>query len=174
MDKTDRPAHMLEIPDSLGRDIDKGLTPPIEAFMSDDALSQAEAMTRAASEPVHAEDMVPISRAEAGMRTTMSHGDSLLRAPATRRVIPAPYQRDRIAISHHGCAWTSCRADEVDLGNIVPDIGKVVSTEITTRRGTISGVQGVALGMDVRLRGAGGLEKLFDAAATVRVFRETE
>ena len=70
----EKPAHILEIPDSLGRDVDayrEGRlkdAPPVDAFLSDTALQQAWDATRAS--PVHAEDLVPITGAEAARRTT--------------------------------------------------------------------------------------------------------
>ena len=94
---------MLSIPDSLGRDLDKAAAgkipaPPIEAFMSDAALEQVARNTAASGAPVHAEDLRPISAAEAAARTTFD-GERLPSLPATRRVIPPPFRRDRSPVA---------------------------------------------------------------------------
>lgn len=166
---------MLEISPALDRDLEKAAAgkipaPPIEAFMSDDALQQAENATRAAAEPVHAEDLRPISRAEAATRTTFD-GEHLPGLPATRRVIPPPFRRDRIAVDHHGKTWQSIPADEVSAGDMTELVGKVVLVQSVLRRDTISGYRDVAVGTDIILTGAGGVTVAVDAAARVRVFR---
>ena len=131
----DKPAHVIEIPDSLGRDVDayregRGEAPPIEAFMSDESLEQVQRQTAAA--PVHAEDLVPISQAEAADRTTI-RGDTLPRMPVTRPVIPAPFRRPSISISHHGRTWQPCRAGDVQVGDTVPGVGLVTGRQIVTQ-----------------------------------------
>lgn len=173
----EKPAHILEIPDSLGRDIDKARADPsrpaipIESFMSDQALETAEALTRRA-EPVHAEDLTPISHADARQRTTFD-GEHMIRAPATRRVIPAPFRRQSIDLIVPGekkPEWVSIRADQVLEGDIVVDIGKVVASDTAVRRMKVAGVEDVAVGTDVTLTGAGGVIRTFDAAHKVRAF----
>jgi hypothetical protein len=175
MGDKDRPGGMLEISPALDRDLDKAAAgkippPPIEAFMSDAALVQAERDTRAASEPVHAEDLRPISRAEAARRTTFD-GEHLPGLPATRRVIPPPFRRDRIDVDHHGKTWRSIPADEVSSGDMTELVGKVTGIVSVLRRETIAGRAGVAVGTDIILTGAGGVTATVDVAAPVRVFR---
>lgn len=178
---------MLEIPDSLGRDLDKAAAgkiapPPIEAFMSDAALEQAEKNTRAATGPVHAEDLTPVSHAEAAARSTFD-GRSLPRV-SRRRVIPAPYRRDRIAVDHHGKTWQPVRADQVRPGDIVPDIGLVADAREDVIYTTLADVapaaavldpsrarERVASGTRVTVTGAGGVVKTFRPGEAVRVFR---
>jgi hypothetical protein len=173
----EKPAHVLEIPESLGRDIDKARADPsrpaipVEAFLSDAALETAEKMTRA--EPVHAEDLTPISPAAAAARTRFD-GDSLPRAPQTRRVIPAPFRRPVINLTLPWEAkrqWGSCPAEDVEEGDTVVDIGLVVSTEYKMRRATVAGVKNVAIGFDVVLTGKGGISRTFAAQDMVRAFR---
>lgn len=166
---------MLTIPDSLGRDIDKAAAgkipaPPIEAFMSDAALEQAARNTAAAAAPVHAEDLRPISSAEAAARTTFG-GERLPPIPATRRVIPPPFRRDRIAVDHHGKTWQPVPADQVVPGDMTELVGKVTGVMSVLRRETVAGVPGVAVGTDIILTGAGGVTATVDAASQVRVFR---
>lgn len=166
---------MLEISPALDRDLEKAAAgkippPPMEAFMSDAALQQAEDATRAASQPVHAEDLRPISRAEAASRTTFA-GEHLPGLPATRRVIPPPFRRDRIAVDHHGKTWQSIPADEVTSGDMTELVGKVTGVQSVLRRETVAGHEDVAVGTDIILTGAGGVTAVVDAAARVRVFR---
>ena len=171
----DRPAHILEIPDSLGRDVDRAKagtlksTLPAEAFLSDGALEQIEQAQRP-DPTVRQGDLVPITAAEAATRTTFD-GESLPRLPQLRRVIPEPFRRDRIDISHHGKAWQECRADEVCEGDIVPEVGRVKSVDHHIRYETVAGIPDVATGMTVVLTGAGGTELPLQPGVTVRVFR---
>lgn len=184
----DKPGHVLEIPDSLGRDVDKAregkiAPPPIEAFMSPAALEQAE--KAASTAPVHAEDLRPISHAEAARRTTFD-GEHMPGVPATRRVIPAPFRRDRIAIDHHGKTWQTVRADQVREGDIVPDLGLVTTADemvlYLPRRDFLAPEQyqhltedeldePVAHGTGIRLLGAGASVLMLRPDAQVRVFR---
>jgi len=177
---SDKPAHIIEIPDSLGRDVDAYRAgklkdaPAVEAFMSDAALAQVEAQTAAASAPVYAEDLVPISKAEAARRTTFD-GEHLPNAPATRRVIPAPFQRPRISIDHHGRSWTTCDAADVKEGDVVVDIGRIAcDAETVIRYETVAGIPDVAVGMKVILTGVSGNRVPFEPGTRVRAFRLAE
>lgn len=136
--------------------------------MSDAAVEQAEAASKAAA--VHAGDLVPITRAEAARRVTFD-GEHLPALPATRRVLPAPFRRQRIAVEHHGRAWTGCRADQLAPGDIVPGIGRLISAVRATRYAEVAGVPGVATGVSIYIRGAGGVEQVLDPAEQVRAFR---
>jgi hypothetical protein len=177
----DRPAHILEIPESLGRDVDafyagKRPAPPVEAFMSDAALQQVEQQTRAASAPVHAEDLVPISKAEAAARTTFD-GEHLPRVPATRRVIPAPFRRPRFDLDRHGRDWTTCRADDVAPGDMVAVDGtsfRVAAVEPVLRYEVVAGIPDVAVGMKVIITGIAGNQLVFEPGSNVRAFRLAE
>jgi hypothetical protein len=174
----DKAAHIIEIPDSLGRDVDRaregrGPTPPMEAFMSDASLEQVERQTAAADIPVHAEDLVPISAAEAQQRTTFD-GQSLPSMPATRRVIPPPFRRPSVNITRHGRSWQPCRAEQVEVGDTVPEVGRVTGRQIVTRYETVAGVPDVAIGMKVILTGAGGIEQAFDLQTPLRAHRKAE
>jgi hypothetical protein len=173
----DRPSEIIEIPDSLGRDVDKARAGklkhdlPVEAFMSGQAIEQVERQTAAAAAPVHAEDLKPISRAEADRRTTFD-GEHLPRGiPSTRRVIPAPFRRPSINIDHHGKTWQLCRAELVEPGDTVPDVGVVASAEQVTRYETVAGVPDVAVGMKVILTGKGGVVRSFGLGEQVRAHR---
>lgn len=175
----DKPAHILEIPDSLGRDVDafyegKRPAPDISAFMSDEALAQVDAQTAAASAPVYAEDLVPISKAEAARRTTFD-GETLPSMPATRRVIPEPFRRPRINLDRHGREWTTCRAEDVKAGDMVVDVGRVgADAEVFTRYETVAGVPDVAVGVKVKLTGISGNQVVLDHGTRVRAFRLAE
>lgn len=177
----DRPGHILEIPDSLGRDVDryregKGAAPPVEAFMSDAALEQVDRQTRAAAEPVHAEDLVPITKAEAAARTTFD-GEHLPKVPSTRRVIPAPFRRLRFDLDRHGRSWASCRADAVAPGDMVAVEGtafRVAAVETVIRYETVAGIPDVATGMKVIITGIAGNQAEFEPGSNVRAFRQAE
>jgi hypothetical protein len=176
-DKDSRPGGMLELSPGLTRDLDRAAAgkipaPPIEAFMSDAALTEAERQTSAASAPVHAEDLRPISRAEAATRTTFD-GQVLPRMPARRRVIPAPFRRPSARGGGHGKTWQSARADQVNAGDMTELVGKVAEVVSGLRRETIAGRENVATGTDIILTGAGGVTATVDAASQVRVFRRS-
>lgn len=173
----DKPAHIIEIPDSLGRDVDKARegklkgTLPVEAFMSEGALEEVAASTAQAT--VHAEDLQPITKAEAAARTTFD-GEHLPRAPRTMRVLPPPFKRPRFDLDRHGRAWQTCRADEVAEGDVVPDIGRIAATRTDIRYETVAGIPDVATGMKVILTGIDGNAVAFDPGQPVRAFRLAE
>lgn len=167
---------MIEISESLGRQVDKfkagtGPAPPMEAFMSDESLAQVEKQTAAAA-PVHAEDLTPISREQAASRTMLTRGGPLPSMPTHRRVIPEPFRRPSIHVTHHGRTWQPCRADAVDVGDTVPDVGVVTEREIIRRTETVAGVPGVLTGMKIKLTGAGGVERVFDLDTPLRAHRK--
>jgi hypothetical protein len=145
----DKPGHILDIPDSLGRDVDKaragklkgGL--PVEAFMSDAALEQVARQNKAA-EPVHAEALTPITPAEAARRTTFD-GEHLPDVPQVRRVIPAPFRRPRVNGGGHGKSWQYVSPREVVIGDLVPDVG-LVSEE--PQEQTVYATRGAILGLE--------------------------
>lgn len=174
---TDRPAHILEIPDSLGRDVDKAREGrlkgelPVEAFMSEAALNEAAANTAQAT--VHQGDLVPISKAEANRRTTFD-GEHLPKVPRTMRVLPEPFRRPRFDLDRHGRTWQSCPVGEVQPGDVVPDVGRVASVEDDIRYETVAGIPDVATGMKVVLVGIDGSRTAFDPAQQVRAFRLAE
>jgi hypothetical protein len=175
----EKPAHVITIPDSLGRDVDKAregkiAPPPMEAFMSDAALEQVEQQTAAAAAPLHAEDLVPITRQEGARRTTFD-GETLPNLPATRRVLPPPFRRPQISIDHHGREWASCPVEAVKAGDMVIDVGRVAcDPEEEVQRDTVAGVSGVAIGMKVILTGISGNRLAYEPGSSVRAFRLAE
>jgi hypothetical protein len=180
----DKPGHIIEIPDSLGRDVDafyagKRPAPPVEAFMSDAALEQVAEQTAAAAAPVYAEDLVPISKAEAARRTTFD-GETLPKVPATRRVVPAPFRRPQVSLVSvegptHGRGWTTCPVDKITEGDMVVDVGRVArDAETVIRYETVAGIPDVAVGMKVVLTGISGNRVPFEPGTRVRAFRLAE
>ena len=101
--------------------------------MSDAALTEAERATAAPRAPVHAEDLRPISRAEAARRTTFD-GQHLPSMPARRRVIPAPFRRPSARGGGHGKTWQSVPAEQVAAGDMTELVGKVASAGDPTVR----------------------------------------
>jgi hypothetical protein len=185
----------LPISDAMGRDIDSGKAAgrDIADFLPDYVAQ--EIWDQSNPGPVHAETLVPISKAEATRRTTFG-GDSMPRFPATRRVIPAPYRRDRVTGGTHGKSWTTVSAAQVKEGDIITDLGLVVHTGergvYATREHVSEGVarshpllggpEGqmprgydpenlVAIETVVAVTGAGGKVAVFGRHAEVRVFR---
>ena len=138
--------------------------------MSDASLEQVERQTAAARSPVHAEDLRPISGAEAARRTTFD-GQSLPSMPARRRVIPAPFARPSVRGGSHGKTWQRVRADEVRAGDIVPDVGLVALVHERLRRETVAGRAEVATRVEFVLTGAGGVIQAFSPGEQVQVFR---
>jgi len=138
--------------------------------MSDASLEQVERQSAAASSPVHAEDLRPISGAEAARRTTFD-GEHLPSMPARRRVIPAPFARPSVRGGTHGKTWQRVRADQVRAGDIVPDVGLVTSVRERLCRETVAGVAGVATRVEFVLTGAGGVTLAFSPDGQVQVFR---
>lgn len=155
----DKPGHIVEISDALGRDVDKAREGklkkalPIEAFMSQGALDELAARQRPKTEPVRADQLQAISPVEAARRRTFS-GESLPEGiPQVRRVIPAPFRRPSATIgSNHGKTWRTLTADKIRTGDIVPDLGEVsVVREEVVRR-----PKGEVLGFELRSRGGAG------------------
>lgn len=174
----DKPGHIIEIPDSLGRDVDrwkagKGEAPPVEAFMSDTALSQVQAQTEQVARAVPAESLTPISKAQAAELTRFD-GEHLPAIPRTQRVIPPPFRRPRIDISHHGRTWQRIAVEDVAEGDTVPGIGLVVRTETVRRFARVDGHPDVVEGMKVILTGKGGARVAFDLGERVLAHRLAE
>lgn len=204
----DRPGHMLEISDALGRDVDKARAGklkeplPVEAFMSDAALEQVARQTAQRGEAVHAESMIPISRAEAAARTTFTRdGSQVPVVPAVRRVIPPPFQRPRIEAGRHGKEWQVTRATGIREEDLIPGVGRVTLAEERTiyarREDVLAGnawshprMAGpgntlsvspeeaatgfVAIGLVMLVQGAGGVVRAYRETDDVRVFRKAE
>jgi len=177
---SDKPAHMIEISDALARDVDRARegrlkgTLPVEAFMSDAAVEQAEQQTAAASAPVHAEDLRPITAAEAAVRSTFD-GETLPGHPVPRRVLPEPFRRPRIDIEHHGRQWTTCPVERITEGDMVVDVGRIArDAETVIRREAVAGVPDVAVGMKVILTNVVGSQVSFELGVRVRAFRKAE
>lgn len=180
----------LNIPDSLGRDIDSGKAAnrDITDFLPD-SMSQ-QLLDMSSPGPVHAENLIPISAQQgAGLRTIDPASGSLPKMPATRRVIPAPYKRDRAVGGSHGKAWMLTTAEKIAPGDIVTDVGlitRVISQvchdeeqqakaeHIHLTRDIREGCPACfppATGMEYEVTGAGGKILVYAAGTEVKVFR---
>lgn len=140
--------------------------------MSEGALSEVAQRT-AANATVHQEDLVPITKAEAAQRTTFD-GEHLPRVPSSRRVLPAPFRRQRVSLDRHGRSWQQVRADAVQPGDVVPEVGRIAGIDFDIRYETVAGVPDVATGMKVILTGIDGTAAAFDPGQHVRAFRLAE
>lgn len=145
--------------------------PPIEAFMSDDMVSQIETASKLPTQPVHAETLRPITRGEANRRTTIS-GDTLPSMPAPRRVIPAPFQRPSVRGGTHGKTWQNVRADQVVPGDIIPEIGLVIHTHELLERETVAEVDEVPTRVVFVITSLSGDRHKFIPEHQLRVFRK--
>jgi hypothetical protein len=116
--------------------------------------------------------------------------------PATRRVIPAPFQRDRVIGGKHGKEWRVLQAQQIQPRDIIPDLGLVTLVEERTVYSTralaekgegwsdpmVGGPNDehpagyapddlVAIGTAVRVTGAGGKVVVMRPDTEGRVFR---
>jgi hypothetical protein len=120
------------IPDKIVDAIEAGKDVPIEALVSPGALDAHMEAEARRSEPVHMEDLTAVAKGDPRIAMNFD-GESLPNAPATRRVIPAPFRRPRIELGHHGKSWQRLDACEVQPGDIVPDLGKITCSEAVTQ-----------------------------------------
>lgn len=112
------------IPDRVVNLLEGGHDVPVEALSSERVLERLEDQARQRAAPVHAEDLVAVPKGHPV--TQIRHdGVSVPKMPVTRRVIPRPFARPRIDISHHGRTWQRKPVEQVRPGDMVPDVGKV-------------------------------------------------
>jgi len=192
------------IPDKVVKRIQDGKDVPLEAI-SEAATELREKRGLERAKPLHAGTLKPITQHRANQIVSgspdgkLQHG-VMPRAPQTRRVIPEPFRRESISIRVPGepsAEWHNVRADQVLVGDIVPDVGKVVNIvtqpryadalakALVTRDGTVIqelsrdeyatyrekfGTTQVAVGVDVVLTGPENCQLVVDHAEQVRVF----
>jgi hypothetical protein len=180
------PAGLPVLPDSITRKLDKGQDVAVEEVRE----AAIDNLRSGRTNPVHAENLRPISRAAANA-SLAQHGGMLPRFPQTRRVIPEPFRRPRIDASRHGKTWQWVRASRVGEGDIIPGLGLVEGCAKGTRYVTrdrllaeapLKPLEGqvlaeprpgmVAVGVSVYLRGAGGSLQVYDDGEEVQVFRQ--
>jgi hypothetical protein len=161
--------------DPMKKALDAGKDLPIEQLVSGPGLEAIEADKARRSAPVRMDQMKAITKGEAARRRTQ-HGESLPNMPATKRVIPKPFQRDRLVVSSsngHQKTWQHVRVDEVQVGDIIPDLGRVVEITEQVRREDIGSVKDVATGVTTILVGLGGKVAAFrELHERIQVFRE--
>ena len=176
------------IPDKVVDKIRKGRDVPIEDI-SPLAAEMAHRRQENSKRPVYAGDLTPISKAEAQERRTF-RGDSLPSMPATRRVIPKPFARDRIEIEHHGKTWQDVRAETIQPGDMVLSVGRVITVDpvviysnkaemgippsegLSAEMAELELANPVAVRVDLVLTNVVGDEFTVDSRAQVRVFRK--
>lgn len=128
------------IPDKVAAKIRKGQDVPLEE-VSEAAVGLLEETNASRRKPVHAGDLKPITKAQAASLVSGTPDGKLRRgampnAPATRRVIPDPFRRPSVNLQVPGEPrpdWGYCRADRVQEGDIIPDLGRVVAVESRIR-----------------------------------------
>jgi hypothetical protein len=172
---TDKPGHIIDIPDSLGRDVDrwkagKGEAPPIDAFMSDQSLEQVASQTAQVARAVPASSLTPITKAQADGLTRFD-GETMPLIPRTQRVLPDPFRRPSIEINHHGRQWLPTAVENVAAGDTVPGVGLVVKAETVRRLQPVDGWGGVVESMKVILTGKSGTPVVFDLGEQVQAHR---
>lgn len=96
--------------------------------------------------------------------------DALATAPSMRRTKPAPFQRDRISIDHHGKTWGYARADSIKPDDLVVEFGKVTDVESRTIYDEVAGVR-AAVDLVLVLTNVTGDIKVVDPDQQLRTFR---
>jgi hypothetical protein len=171
------------INDKVVAALEKGIDVPIEAMVSGAAMEHLEDRLNASKAPIHYEDLTPVMKGDPRIQPPRLNGVDLPKVPQMRRVIPPPFQRPRLDISHTTRKWTRTRADQVQCDDIVVDIGKVMDvahrTEHKLRSELLPAGTGgpdtmVAVGDLVILTGMGGIRKAFAPSAVLRVFTEQD
>lgn len=136
-----------------------------------------ESQARKRSEPIRMDALKPLPPAQIGIQvprgTIPSGPDALSRTPSMRRTKPAPFQRQRIAIDHHGKTWGYLRADQVQVGDMVVDVGRVESLGIKAIREKVAG-HDVLTGERVLMMNPLGEMREFGRDEQLRVFRVHE
>ncbi len=133
-------ANLPVIPDKVVDRIRAGKPVALEE-VSSAAAEMRDTREAARSQPLHGGSLRPTTRSHANTLMTGNPQGHLQRgtvprAPATRRVIPPPFQRESISIRVPGeprPEWRTVRASQVQEGLIVPGVGRVVGTERRTR-----------------------------------------
>lgn len=176
---------ILNLTPGMTKDLDSGKAKDrdITDFLPD-SMAQ-ELYDQSHPGPVHAENLIPITPAEGAKMRQITPG-SLPKMPATRRVIPAPYKRDRVVGGSHGKAWTLVRGEQVREGDIITGVGLVTNVEVGVVYDDISrhhnhlvdvvvegcpGCFPVATATEYTVTGAGGNVVTYVAGAEVKVFR---
>lgn len=133
-------ANLPVIPDKVVKDIQDGKDVSLEAI-SEAATEMREKRSLEAAKPLDGRTLKPITRHRANQIISGSPDGKLQRgvmpkAPATRRVIPPPFQRESIRIRVPGepvPEWRNLRAEQVMEGDIVPGVGRVMDITRQTR-----------------------------------------
>jgi hypothetical protein len=163
---------------AVGANADGQVITPLEAVFDrksvDRLHEKAEAEIRA-PEPVHLDGLKPVVRRGGPGPGMLPAGDgtSIPMVPRMTRTIPAPHQRPRIAIDHHGKTWAYMQAGEVEPGDIVVDYGKIEKAWTWLEREYVMG-QPVPVREWVVLENIAGVCRNVDPAEQLRVFRVHE
>jgi hypothetical protein len=185
------------IPDRAAELLDAGRDVPLEALVSDKALEGFAAHVAKQAEPVHAEDLIPVSRNDPRIAgPSFGNGSTLPNVPKMRRVIPAPFQRPSIHIDHHGKTWQRKLVTALKAGDIVPDVGRLAfdpfrvvryrkrseltaslmppawQKELSADSDVQAGDVDVAVGVEYLLRGIDGKTRCYREGDQVRVFTD--
>lgn len=78
------------------------------------------------------EALTPVSKNDPRVQVSFD-GQTLPRTPSTRHVRPRPFARQRVSLDRHGRSWTWCRAGQVEEGDVVADVGRIVETGTQVR-----------------------------------------
>lgn len=158
---------------------------PIEAMIDRDSTRKLHAQaelsaqileerTKQAKAPVHMAGLKPLPdelRKAAPAAGVIPGGpDALGMTPRMARTIPAPYQRPRIAVDHHGKTWGYAAADTVEPGDIVVDFGKVERSTPYVQHELIAGVRAATV-EGIILTNIAGSQLDVKSDEQLRVFR---
>lgn len=140
----------------------------------DQALEELERQAAKRREPIRMDGLQPLPPAQIGIQVPKGHlpggPDALSMTPSIRRSIPAPYQRPSIQAGRHGKTWGYLRADQVEIGDIIVDFGRVDSLATRGIREKVAGHDVLVGEKTVFMNPLGKVED-FDPDAQLRVFR---
>lgn len=174
------PERLPTLPDKVVDNLRKGRNVPIEELAGPDAPAILDEARRRKEAPIHAENLTAISKEQAALMRNFNpsgapDGNTMPNFPAQRRIIPAPFNRPSISLTTRPGdrrTWQTVRADKVREGEIVVDLGLVVSIVLRTRYEEIAGVR-AATGFEVVLVGP-EQALAYDPHELVRAFRHPE
>lgn len=154
--------------------LDRAATKKLHA-KAEEAQQYLDERAKRQAEPVRMEGLKPLPatmpRPSPGQ--IPSGPDALGLVPSVRRSIPAPYKRDRISAGRHGKTWGYLAADQVRVGDIVVDFGRVDSRGFKEYRDKVAG-HDVLVRQTVLVMNPLGELREFDLDEQLRVFRVHE
>lgn len=141
-----------------------------QAELTEQIIAERQAR---AKEPVHMEGLKPLPADMPRLPNGVIPGGpgALGMVPSMRRSIPAPFQRQRIAIDHHGKTWGYATAATVEAGDIVVDFGRVGQVHQQIVYEEIAGIKAATGEQVILVNAIDGKTIVVDPSEQLRVFR---